>query len=132
MMDMRDAIKTLGDMYQHELSMSVFAESQERGNIADMYYKKAKALQLAISVLEALERNRAKAAKIITAERICYAPYPLQDCKKCPYCGDYGCCQNRSMDKEIVEILTQAYLQGDDDEQEDADDEQEDADDENT
>ena len=38
MMDMRDAIKTLGDMYQHELSMSVFAESQERGNIADMYY----------------------------------------------------------------------------------------------
>ena len=132
MMERLDAIAVLQGMHKKEFSLQTFAESN--GNYTAEWYhsERAEALQLAISVLEALERNRAKAAKIITAERICYAPYPLQDCKKCPYCGDYGCCQNRSMDKEIVEILTQAYLQGDDDEQEDADDEQEDADDENT
>lgn len=117
-MDMRDAIKTLGDMYQHELSMSVFAESQERGNIADMYYKKAKALQLAISVLEALERNRAKAVNVLAALRRCY-DYP-ERCYGCPYHDDTNPACGRQMDDDIEKILAATYEEwGENDDEQD-------------
>lgn len=112
-MDMRDAIKTLGDMYQHELSMSVFAESQERGNIADMYYKKAKALQLAISALEELEeleRNKAKARKTLTALRRCH-DYP-ELCDGCPYRDATITACGEQLDYDIEELLAAAYEEG--------------------
>lgn len=106
-MDMRDAIKMLGDMYQHELSMSVFAESKERGNIADMYYKKAKALQTAISVLETLNAYKAKAGKILAALRRCH-DYAGR-CDSCPYRDDTITACVEQMDRDIEKLLVAAY-----------------------
>ena len=110
MMNMRDAIKRLGPVYQHELSMSAFAESKGFGNIAGQYREKAEALQLAKAALKTLSLYKAKADNVMGALHICRAN--PRDCGSCPYQdGTITVCAER-MDDDIEELLAAAYLQG--------------------
>ena len=60
--------------------------------------------------LEELERNKAKAEKILEAFRCC-RPCPM-DCGSCPYQGDsFPSCAKR-MDDDIEELLVAAYAEG--------------------
>ena len=72
------------------------------------------AINLAIRILSALDANKDKAANITKSLHICYAHGPMGDCQTCPYYDDYGDCQSRSRAKDIVDLLTQVYLQGGD------------------
>lgn len=81
--------------------------------VAGIYQRDAEALQAARAVLEGLEERKDKAANIIKAMRICHDPGPMEDCQKCPYHGD---CQKHGsqLDKDTMALITQAYLQGGD------------------
>lgn len=112
MMNMRDAIKRLGPVYQHELSMSAFAESKGCDNIAGRYRERAEALQTAIAVLKMLSLYKAKADNVMGALRICRAN--PRDCGSCPYQdGTITVCADR-MDDDIEELLVAAYAEGGD------------------
>ena len=110
MMRMHDAAETLRDMHQHELGMQTLAEFKGYDKVAGQYCEKAEALQTGISALEGLERNKAKAEKILEAFRCC-RPCPM-DCGSCPYQGDsFPSCAKR-MDDDIEELLVAAYAEG--------------------
>lgn len=82
-------------------------------DLADELNGLAEAIYLAARILSALDANEDKASNIIKAMRICNDLESVEDCQKCPYHGD---CQNHGsqLDKDIVALLTLAYLQGGD------------------
>lgn len=113
MMERLDAIAVLQGMHKKEFSLQTFAESN--GNYTAEWYhsERAEALQLAISVLEALERNRAKAADVARAIRICRGEILSDDCGECPYYED---CRDgtHKLDLDIESLLVEVCLQGGD------------------
>lgn len=116
MMERLDAIAVLQGMHKKEFSLQTFAESN--GNYTAEWYhsERAEALQVAIDVLETLERNKAKAGKVLTALRRCY-DYP-ERCYGCPYHDDTNPACGRQMDDDIEELLAVAYEEwGENDEQ---------------
>ena len=113
MMERLDAIAVLEEMHQHEFGMQTLAESKGYDNIAGQYREKAESLQLAISVLEELGRNRDKARKVLTALRRCHN-YP-ELCDGCPYRDATITACGEQLDHDIEELLVAAYLEGGED-----------------
>ncbi len=108
MMKIADAIDILYDLAldMDALPDEVCIMNPDEDNI--------EAINLAIRILSALDANKDKAANITKSLHICYAHGPMGDCQTCPYYDDYGDCQSRSRAKDIVDLLTQVYLQGGD------------------
>ena len=113
MMEMCDAAEALEAMYKHERDMQTLSESKGYDNIAGQSREKAEALRTAIAVLKGLDANKAKAENVVRAMRICNDLESVEDCQKCPYydgCKNYG----SQLDKDTMDLLTLAYLQGGD------------------
>lgn len=81
MMERLDAVAVLTGMHHLNLKMLDFEEFRRCSTAARQYREKAEALQTSISVLEELERNRAKARKVLMALRRCRVR-PM-DCNGC-------------------------------------------------
>lgn len=113
MMEILDVIRQLSNLERYANACRHDAEScGDPLAVAGIYQHDAEAIQTAITVLEGLERNKDKAANIIKAMRICYAPGPLEKCQKCPYCDDDCQSHGSKQDKDIVDLIMQVYLQG--------------------
>lgn len=108
MMKMLDVIRRLESLV--ECSEDFYLTSLQYGE------EDEEALRTAISALEGLERNRAKAENAVKAMQICFGLAQWEEaCPKCPYYdsivpGSVMCAV--ALAQDIERLLTLAYLQG--------------------
>ena len=115
MMKMLDVIRQLKSLEEY-LGEDIPTEARHDDEETAEYRKDVEALSAAISALEGLERNRAKAENAVKAMQICFGLAQWEEaCPKCPYYdsivpGSVMCAV--ALAQDIERLLTLAYLQG--------------------
>lgn len=89
---------------------NLYADSR----LIDLKDNEVDAIDLAHDILTTLKANRGKAKATIETLRNCHSASTITRCKRCPYRDSPGWCV-APLDADITSLISGAYLQGGDD-----------------